>query len=225
MTQDTQQLAIREEIRQLAGDVSVPMAEVEMRLGVLYEDAQDKNDEQSMTLINESWNHIQVMHQAYQTLEDLTVAAKETAVVHAEQRDAAQDALKDLEAAMDDCFFTDNEKVRDLVEFVEETVAEEMEYQMGDVFYEQQWDEIRGMMLSTLQKAGSLRVDAVWFVDNVMLDDNQRGLDREGKDVLRLCVALIAQLEGLEPEAVFALKGELNQILTRAKNGGSNHVD
>lgn len=144
MTQDTQ-MSIREEIRQLAGDISVPMVEVEMRLNVLYEDAQGKQDEQSMALVEQSWQHIQVMHAAYQNLEDLTVVAKTAAAEFQDQRDQAieeldttRGELSELEEALDNPLDTGNERVSNMVEIIADYAYENM----GDEVYDDMYSEI-----------------------------------------------------------------------------------
>lgn len=171
MTQDTQ-ITIREEIRQLAGDVSVPMTEVESRLGALYQQAESRQDEQSIVLIEQSWQHIQVMHAAYQTLEDLTVVAKTAAAEFQGQRDQALEELdttrgelSELEEALDDPLFTANERVSDVVEFIADYAYENMGDELADEAYDNMYD---GIIHSLKTHAGLQHHQAQRFVDTLI---------------------------------------------------------
>lgn len=195
MTADTQ-LTIRQEILSLAGDPSVPLEQIEGRMAELYNQAEAAGDANNMTLVAQSWEHVQIMHASAIKAHELAVAAKEAALEYqsqrdealeeleetSEDRDAARADLEEVYEAMDEPFGTDNARVRDLVEFIEEVSQDQMETYYDDMIHEQAYDEAVDNIAEGLVKIDVSDEDARKFADVIvnsyllpkLTDDQQR---------------------------------------------------
>lgn len=218
-TRNETQLLIQQEILTLAGDPKVSLTEIEARLGDLYTSAEAAGNQQDMAIIANAWEHAQIMHAQAAKTQELAVGYKEAALEFEAQRDQLQGDLAELNEAIDNPFYTDNETVRDMIEFVEEMVCEDYEVAMRDILSDEEYEEILQNAVYNLTNNGVHPTDAKFYVGLLLDNKFGRGLDPESQAILRACIELVCALEGHSLEELFLIKGEITGIARNAKEG------
>lgn len=176
------ELAIKEEIAQIAGwTPETNLEDIGNQLGQLYNVAAAAGDENSMAIIDDTFDKIETMIQQGAAVMEIAIAAKASLQEAIEQRDGALTELNELAEAMDNPFYTDNERVKDMVEFVEEYASENMEEYMSDVVY----DELYYSTVERLTGIGVNRKKAESFADLTCNDYYMDLLAAERKAELR----------------------------------------
>jgi hypothetical protein len=186
------QLSIQEEIVAAIGDLSQPMTYIEERLGYLHQQAEHAGDQEAMMLVVQTWEHVQIVHQAANTAQELAIAAKEMAETLNEQRnkalaeleavseerddligerDSAQEQLDDIKNDLRNPWDAKSHEVSSMVEMIEDSAYEGF-YQSIDTtgFEDDAYDRVWQNALDNLTDIGVDSIKADAFVDIILND-------------------------------------------------------
>ena len=132
MTQETdhRQVVLWEVLESLQAGTDVSLEGIEDRLGTLFVQHQQANDETAMVTINEVWQRIQTLAKVANGAIDKAAAAREVAAMMKQQRDQTIRVLVDTQRAANE-LDRHNPIVDTVAEQMEEAFAEEMEYGVG----------------------------------------------------------------------------------------------
>lgn len=212
------QLSIQEEIVVAIGDLSLPMAQIEERLGYLHQQAEQIGDQEAMMLVVQTWEHVQIVHQAASTAQELALAAKEMAETFNEQRnkaleeleavseerddligerDAAQEEIQEIKNDLRNPWDSSNKEISDLVSMVED-VAYDGFYENIDTsgFEDEAYDQIWQNTVENLTDISVGKEKADKFADIILNDYYMSKLTDAQRTELRDFIERFVVLQG-----------------------------
>lgn len=120
---------VMQEIVEVAGDPSLTMERLADSLGMLYQDAEAREEEQALAVITQAWELANAIQQQAGHAINMAATSKELLEMMQLQRDEAKDKAEALQALKDAIDVNDinHPDVQNFVEAVEESLRDEIE--------------------------------------------------------------------------------------------------